>query len=39
MAYGIITKNEELLSPAARNVLALLRESAQLLSAGNGAAI
>lgn len=39
MAYGIITKNEELLSPAARNVLALLRESAQLLSTGNGAAI
>ncbi|MDV5863333.1 LysR substrate-binding domain-containing protein [Pseudomonas mendocina] len=31
MAYGIITKNEELLSPAARSVLALLRESAQLL--------
>lgn len=28
MGYGIITQNEELLSPAARRVLALLRETA-----------
>lgn len=30
MAYGIITKNEELLSPSAKCVLTLLRQSAQL---------
>ena len=28
MGYGIITQNEELLSPAAKSVLALLRETA-----------
>lgn len=30
MAYGVITQNEELLSPAAKNVLSLLRERTRL---------
>src|SRR5690606_8212454 len=33
MAYGVITQNEELLSPAAKSVLALLRETARLQAA------
>ncbi|MCQ4311614.1 LysR substrate-binding domain-containing protein [Pseudomonas stutzeri] len=34
MAYGIITKNQQLLSPAARNVLDLLRATARKMSLG-----
>ncbi|MFL9814747.1 LysR family transcriptional regulator [Stutzerimonas sp. VN223-3] len=34
MAYGIITKNQQLLSPAARNVLDLLRATARQMSLG-----
>jgi hypothetical protein len=34
MAYGIITKNQQLLSPAARNVLELLRDVAREMALG-----
>lgn len=34
MAYGIITKHEELLSPAARSVLTLIRQVAQFFEKG-----
>lgn len=36
MAYGIITRHEELLSPAARSVLTLIRQVAQLFEDGRG---
>ena len=38
MAYGIITKTPQQLSPAAASVLELLRDTAQQMGLGRGAA-
>jgi hypothetical protein len=38
MAYGIITKTPQQLSPAAASVLELLRDTAQQMGLGHGAA-